>query len=200
MFFDFHTHAFVKNALVSSGEKPVDAAYWSLEVHPWNLPETFVPFDENFFSKLSSAAALGEIGLDRLKGPDLSIQREYFRTLLSAAQRLGKPVVIHSVRCDAELDAELKHFSGRVMIHGFRGGNKRLLEHLQLGRFVSFAPGGWRHCLETLQSSGLRNIGLETDDSGLCIDDIYRQAESETGISDWEKLCENNFLRFIGVL
>ena len=202
---DFHTHCRVAPAagtavLVSAGSLPVETApeqYWSLELHPWYLPEKFILPDEIFYEHLSAASALGEIGLDRLRGPELNIQREYLRTFLAAAFRCGKPVVIHAVRCDSELDFELLRFSGKVLIHGFCGGNKRLKEHLQYNRFVSFAPGGWKHCRETLRENGLRNIGLETDDSGLDIEDVYLQAESGTGISGWESCCADNFIRFI---
>ena len=198
MFFNFHTHISGEHALVSAVDKPENTVFWSFECHPWNLPEKFVFPEEIFFEKLALASALGEIGLDRLRGPELAVQREYFRTYLSAAQKCGKPIVVHAVRCDTELDTELKNFNGNVLIHGFRGGNKRLQQHLQRGRFVSFAPGAWRNCTDTLKERGLKNIGLETDDSGLCIEDVYFQAESETGISGWQTACADNFLRFIG--
>ena len=196
MFFNFHTHKTCENALVSSRENP-GCSFWSLEKHPWYLPEKFIFPDETFYEELSAASALGEIGLDRLRGPDLKVQREYLKAFLAAAERCGKPVVIHAVRCDSELDFELSRFSGRVLIHGFCGGNKRLQEHLQYNRFVSFAPGGWKNCPESLRASKLRNIGLETDDTNLNIEDVYLQAETETGIFGWDNCCADTFMRFI---
>ena len=198
MHFNFHTHIPQKNALVSAGTSPVGADFWSLELHPWFLPETFEIPDESFKEKLRSASAVGEIGLDRLRGPELFVQREYFRTVLKWAEEAGKGVVIHSVRCDVELDYELRNFGGKVLIHGFCSGEKKLLHHLELNRFVSFAPGGWRHCVELLHKRGLKHIGLETDDSNLNIEDVYIQAEKETGINGWESACADNFLQFIG--
>ena len=87
MFFNFHTHISGEHALVSAVDKPENSVFWSLECHPWNLPEKFVFPEEIFFEKLALASALGEIGLDRLRGPELAVQREYFRTYLSAAQK-----------------------------------------------------------------------------------------------------------------
>ena len=198
MCFDFHTHTPGKQALLSVSQRPAGDRLWSLQVHPWHLPEKYSPLPEKFFDELPFACALGEIGLDRLRGPELAVQRSFFKDLLGAAERADKPVIIHSVRCDAELDAVLNDFPGRVLIHGFRGGEKRLLQHLASGRFVSFAPGGWRHCMELLQKRGLKNIGLETDDLPISIEDVYKQAETETQISDWKSACADNFLRFIG--
>lgn len=198
MCFDFHTHFSGKNALVSAPVKPDDCTYWSVEVHPWHLPETFAEPDENFLSGLRDADALGEIGLDRLRGPALDVQRKYLAFLLAAAEKASKPVVIHAVRCDSELDGELKNFSGRVLVHGFRGSEAKLLHHLELGRFVSFAPGAWREHCSLLKCRGLNNIGLETDDSQMNITDIYREAEQFFGVPQWENTCRENFLRFIG--
>lgn len=184
--------------MVSSVEKPHNADFWSVELHPWLLPEKFELPDRSFAEKLYTASAVGEIGLDRLKGPALSVQRQYLRTILQMAESAGKAVVIHSVRCDAELDFELHDFKGNILIHGFCGGEKRLMQHLELNRFVSFAPGGWKHCIELLSRRGLQNIGLETDDLDLNIDDVYIQAEKETGISGWKTACADNFFAFIG--
>ena len=151
-----------------------------------------------FFFDLRRADALGEIGLDRLRGPDIVLQSRFLKTLLTAADEAGKPVVIHAVRCDAELDAALKNFSGNVLIHGFRGGERRLREHLDLGRFVSFSPGAWRRCAAVLAERGLLNIGLESDDGTDDIASIYASAERETGITGWREQCRKNFMRFIG--
>ena len=197
MCFDFHTHRPGADALVSSPVKP-ERGLWGLEFHPWHLPGVFRMPGEAFFRRLHQADALGEIGLDRLRGPALSVQRRFFEFLINAADEAGKPVVIHAVRCDAELDAALKNFSGNVLIHGFKGGERRLREHLDLGRFVSFSPGAWRRCTAVLAERGLLNIGLESDDGTDDIASIYASAERETGITGWREQCRENFMRFIG--
>ena len=197
MCFDFHTPRPAEDALVSSPVRP-ERGLWSLEFHPWRLPESFLPPEEAFYRDLRQADALGEIGLDRLRGPALPVQRRFFAVLLEAAGNAGKPVVIHAVRCGFELDAALKNFPGRVLIHGFRGGERRLREHLDAGRFVSFAPGAWKKCTAVLAERGLRNIGLESDDGTEDIAAIYAQAERETGIPDWRERCRGNFMQFIG--
>ena len=153
---------------------------------------------EAFFRDLRRADALGEIGLDRLRGPDITVQIRFLKALLAAAGEAGKPVVIHAVRCDAELDAALRDFSGNVLIHGFRGSERRLLAHLTLGRFVSLAPGAWTKYTGLLAERGLDRIGLESDDTGEEIASIYLHAERETEISGWAERCRENFSRFIG--
>ena len=197
LYADFHTHRPREDALVSSREKP-ERGLWSLEVHPWHLPERFRMPGETFFRDLRRADALGEIGLDRLRGPDITVQIRFLKALLAAAEEAGKPVVVHAVRCDAELDAALRNFSGNVLIHGFRGSERRLLAHLALGRTVSLAPGAWTKYAGLLAGRGLDGIGLESDDTEEEIAPIYLRAERETGISGWAERCRENFRRFIG--
>ncbi|MBO5899258.1 MAG: TatD family hydrolase, partial [Lentisphaeria bacterium] len=120
MIADLHTHRFKGGAfeLVSTGE-PEKFLYSSLEVHPWKLPDHFEKFDSDFAARASNCSAIGEIGLDRLRGPELPVQRKYFDALLEIADVLSKPVVIHCVRCDAELFQQLAGFKHNVLIHGF---------------------------------------------------------------------------------
>lgn len=200
MLCDFHTHCRSGSAaeLVSSSCK--SSGFWSLELHPWHLPLQYSGLPDDFTDLLKAASAVGEVGLDRLKGPALDVQIKYFSSVLALAQEYHKPVVIHAVRCIPELDRCLKAFSGNVLIHGFRGGADKLRHHLSLGRWVSFAPGAWKQVGSLLaENDALDHIGLETDDSGLAIADVYRAAELESGISGWEQKMENSFRSFLGI-
>ena len=170
---DLHTHRFKGGdfELVSTGCCE-QFKYSSLEFHPWNLPDHFDKLDDSFVLKAEKCSAIGEIGLDRLRGPDLVTQRKYFDVLLETADTLSKPVVIHSVRCDAELFQALSGFKQNVLIHGFNGGVSKLAKYLESGFFVSFSRLQNREVITFLQKNGLRNIGLETDDLDCNIENI----------------------------
>ena len=64
-----------------SAKSPADNVYTSLEYHPWHLPETASALPEAF-DDLNNFTALGEIGLDRLRGPALDVQKQYLKILL----------------------------------------------------------------------------------------------------------------------
>ncbi|MHB8059210.1 MAG: TatD family hydrolase [Gaiellaceae bacterium] len=85
------------------------------------------------------AVALGEIGLDyyRDRAPR-SAQRELFRAQLELAERLGKPVVIHSREADADTPAVLEDFTGTIVLHCFSSPGL-LTWALERDCFVSFA-------------------------------------------------------------
>ena len=141
MLCDFHTHHPGK-AIPELVSTPVDCddKYTSLELHPWNLPETYSPLPETIYASLQKFNALGEIGLDRLRGPSLTIQQQYLRELLQLAADCRKPVVFHCVRAFPELFSLLKNFPCPWAIHGFRGKFELLDEIWLRGGIVSLHP------------------------------------------------------------
>ncbi len=176
---DLHTHC-PKGAefeLVSTVEAG-GYTFQSLECHPWNLPDRFSDFNADFIAQAAKFSAIGEIGLDRLKGPELSVQIRYLDALLEIAESLAKPVVIHSVRCDSELFHALDGFSGNVLIHGFNSGAARLERYLEAGFMVSFSRLNNKDIIAFLKRNGLKNTGLETDVLDTSIDDIARNTAS----------------------
>ena len=136
---DFHTHHLPPPGVraLHSGVEPLDRVFNSLELHPWHLPKNFAP-QAGLAERLRGFDALGEVGLDRLRGPELPVQQEFLRTYLSLARELDLPVVLHVVRCFPEVMAMLKTCPLRVMIHGFRGSPELLDELWKRGYTVSF--------------------------------------------------------------
>ena len=176
---DLHTHCwkggeFELVSTVQYGEFP----YQSLECHPWYLPESFSSLSSDFISGAARFSAIGEIGLDRLRGPEPAVQRKYFDALLELAESLDKPVVIHCVRCDAELFHALDGFRGRVLVHGFNGGVRKLEKYLESGYLVSFSKLHNHDVISYLRRSGLHNTGIETDDLKCSIDRIASEIAS----------------------
>ena len=169
---DMHTHACSGTGLklVSCNNNSL-SEYTSKEFHPWYLPEKFTPLSEQFIEELTQFNALGEIGLDRLRGPELSVQRRYFEALIDIAQSLKKPIVIHNVRCETEIISALKGFSFPVLFHGFNGGVKAFERILEAGYFVSLRTISNDSVVSFLKSRGLERIGIESDDTCQNIDE-----------------------------
>jgi len=85
------------------------------------------------------AVALGEIGLDyfRDRAPRPA-QRELLAAQLELAERIGKPVVIHTREADDDMPAALEDFSGTIVLHCF--SSPALLPWaLERDCFISFA-------------------------------------------------------------
>ena len=179
---DFHAHRpkSAARTLVSCGEEELSRyPLASLELHPWKLPERFEPLSPAFREALNGAAALGEIGLDRLRGPTLTVQQNYLEELLGLAAERHKPVVIHCVRATEELLGMLKHFPElRVLFHGFRGKPERLARLRERGLRVSLGRAALNDAalVEHLRSSGLDGIGFETDEAPEPIEIVLENA------------------------
>ena len=166
---DFHSHVCKSGAVTLLSvpyPEPGGGWPWSLEFHPWHLPETVEDgLPGGFAELLESAAALGEVGLDRLRGPVCEVQRRWLKLLLEAARALKKPVVFHCVRMVPELLAETKPYGGlKRLFHGFRGSPELLEELRSHGFYVSLAPAALERSelMEHLLFDGLAATGIYT--------------------------------------
>ena len=190
---DFHTHhtpAPGIKALISV-VNPVSGYFNSRQFHPWHLPETFSPPELDF----KEFHAIGEVGLDKLRGPQLPIQLEYLRFFLGAAQDMQLPVVLHIVRCYQELFEVIKPFNLRLMVHGFCGSSELLKELWKRNITVSFNCNilQRRELLAELQKTD-KPFGFESDDNeNVSIPELLAQ----TGIKDIEAVTDRNFNDFI---
>lgn len=195
---DMHTHNIGQGRyyLLSCSDSSI-SEFTSRQFHPWHLPDEYIPLDNCFLTDLKNFSALGEIGLDRLRGPDLSVQRRYLDALLEAAESFKIPVVIHNVRCDTELFSALKGFPQNILIHGFRGGAKTLEKYISAGWFVSFSNVN-PSMAEYLRCNGLNNTGIESDDSDDNINDIAENISRhlDTDVSDNSV---TTFRKFLGI-
>lgn len=91
---------------------------------------------------LAKAAGAGEIGLDPKYAASSPMKRQVsvFERQISAAERLGKPVQVHSRGAEREcLDVLSSSRVGPVLLHWFQG-DALLGEVRDRGYFVSFGP------------------------------------------------------------
>ena len=78
-FFNVHCHALEdQNVTIFQGENGLFDKWFSLGVHPWNshIYQRSINFLEHL--NLPNCLAIGEIGLDKLKGPDFNTQTLVF--------------------------------------------------------------------------------------------------------------------------
>ncbi|MCI5778777.1 MAG: TatD family hydrolase [Lentisphaeria bacterium] len=193
---DFHTHrrpAPGIDALISAPEYLPDAKI-SLQLHPWHLPERFTPRPE-LAGELMRFDALGEVGLDRMRGPELPVQQRYLLEFLRLAQELRKPVVLHVVRCFPELFAALRPLKLRVMVHGFRGTPELLDELWRRGMTVSFHRSvlGREDILRKLRRPA-GPFGFESDDDPRT---TVRELLDTCGIPNAEERTDQYFADFL---
>lgn len=186
-YIDFHTHR-VPSA--SDVVAVVDGREtWG--IHPWRADEAFVSPD------LADRIAIGECGLDGLRGPSMEVQEKVFLKQIALSEQHEKPLVIHCVKA---IDRLLRlrreqHPAMPWMFHGFRGKPQQLRSLLDAGFFVSF---GFRFNEESLRLCPLERLMLETDEGERPIAELYNNVAEVRGI-DVSSLCiamAENYLAF----
>ncbi len=107
---------------------------FSCGIHPWYSEdsETQMAYLTEIASD-SRIVAIGETGLDKLKGPSLEVQIPVFKKHIELSERLGKPIIIHCVKAWEELLRVKKESNPTQpwVIHGYRGKpelTKRLIK------------------------------------------------------------------------
>ena len=171
-YIDFHTHQIPDRQDVVAVVDGRDT--WGL--HPWRADERFVVPD------LSGKLAIGECGLDGLRGPAMERQEEVFVRQIRLSEELGRPLIIHCVKALERLLALRKELKPKQswMLHGFRGKPQQLRSLIDAGLFVSFGP---QHNEESLRLCPADRLLLETDDdTSEPIDRLYYNVALERGL------------------
>ncbi|MDD2965777.1 MAG: TatD family hydrolase [Bacteroidales bacterium] len=194
---DVHTHAApqegvlaVVNLTLQPGQCPPSPLprWFSAGIHPWHAnPDSFGELD--LLVAHPNCLAVGEAGLDRLKGPQHGVQTEVFRSQVRLALRVGKPLIVHCVRMQSEVLSVLRHeaLSTAVVVHGFNGKPEAAVRWLEAGCSLSFGagllhPNSVVH--DALREVPAQRLFLETDDSGCSIHTIYARAAELLGLSE----------------
>lgn len=165
--FDFHSHA--ADAPVVTLTPELYAAGitgpCTVGIHPW-LTASATPADLDTLRRAASdpaVAAIGEIGLDRLRGAAMPLQEELLEAQLRIASKAGKPVVLHIVRAFDRLEAVRKRLGPAMpeaAIHAFRGNAALARQLTAAGLLLSIGPKFNAEAVRTIPDTRLL---IETD-------------------------------------
>ena len=196
--FDIHTHhqpSMPGTAIVSVSPAdfcPQPGHWYSTGIHPWQAGDPQWQAD-NWEQRLAQllhhpqVLAVGEAGLDRLAQAPLPLQTDLFRRQTLLAETVGKPLIIHAVKAQAELIALKRELQPAMpwVIHGFRGKAQLADTYLKHGFFLSF---GEKYQEEALRRVPLERLFIETDESTVPVARLYERAAGVRGLSADELL------------
>ncbi|MDY3070066.1 MAG: TatD family hydrolase [Parabacteroides sp.] len=186
----------IVNHIINSSSIEYQGKYVSLGIHPWYIhnPDEQLEVLEKALASDVNIIAIGEAGLDKLKGNVMKVQHDVFEKQALLAEQYSKPFIIHCVKAFDELLAFKKRIRPSVpwIIHGFRGNHIQAQQLVRNGMLLSFGPQFNCQALNTV-SNGI--FFLETDDYNTTIDDVYHSAALAMDISveDLEFRIEDNF-------
>ena len=176
MIVDAHSHIFSPDAIVNIGIGDTFVGETcSMGVHPWDTIDRDVALrDMETLARQCDnkhIVAIGEAGLDRLRGGDMEFQMSVFVAQVELSEKIGKPLIIHAVRTLNEI-LKVRQTSGSTMpwiIHGFRGEKAKAEKVLSTGIHLSI---GEKFSLATIAAIPDDELIIETDESTLTIGEI----------------------------
>ncbi len=190
-FLDFHTHSLKRESEKNITEivslhlgQEKEHHYFTIAQHPWFTEKNPSSLEVEILKeklKQPNCLAMGEMGLDNIKGPDLDIQMNILRNQLQIAEELDKPVIIHCVRAYDQLYQIKKEFPSikKWCIHGYARHATLALQLIHQGFHLSLMPvftitDKYKKLLREIP---LDKFFLETDSMpNIQIEDIYLQA------------------------
>ncbi len=97
--------------------------YLSFGIHPWDADKIIFSDMEplnKYLNLYQKAHAIGEIGLDNeWCEVDLEIQRKVFIAQLDMAEKLKKPIVLHTKGMEEEIAEIIKDYSVKKLVHWY---------------------------------------------------------------------------------
>jgi len=157
--------------------------YCSYGIHPWFLTEDNAAsqlFQLETLLQNNTIVAIGEVGLDAMRGADRTLQERTFEAVITLSERYQKPLIIHCVKAWDKLLSLHKNRKAQQtwLIHGFQGNNELALQLTKRNILLSF---GAKLLNDTKIQTVFPQIPIhfvffETDDARMNIADIYQTA------------------------
>jgi TatD DNase family protein len=201
-YYNAHTHRIPNNHIgIYQSDAEYTASLFSVGVHPWHA--AVKPLSEIIPAlHHQNCRAIGEVGLDRLKGPSIEIQHAMLLAQLTLANELQKPVIFHLVRAWDEFYSLLKSQQHTPwIIHGFNSP-KQVPRLIQTKVFLSLGPASLQnpHMQSILSKIPLNRILFETDDTAVGINQVYQDYSlaTSTPLAEVHAQIEQNFLAIFG--
>lgn len=152
-----------------------DRHAFSCGIHPWHTEDSDTQMAYlNEIAPNPRIIAIGETGLDRLKGPSFEVQTAVFKKHIALSEKLRKPVIIHCVKAWEELIQVRKETRPTQpwIIHGFRGKPELTKRLIREGFLFSI---GDHINVESMQLIPVDSLFCETDEDEMTIREIYLQ-------------------------
>lgn len=172
-------------SLLEKEDFPPYNIYISVGLHPWQVTSRWEDEYAEYLRKLSNGqkvVAIGETGLDKSRGGAWEYQMQAFEFQALLAEERNLPLIIHCVRAVQEIIAFKKQLKPAQpwIIHGFRGKPEQAQQLCKLGFYLSIGE----HCSpETLRTIPPQALFLETDESAMPIEELYRRTALVRNVS-----------------
>lgn len=167
---------------------------FSVGLHPWwaqRYPNHEIGARLVRYLNTEKVKAVGEIGLDRVNGPEFFLQEQVFRQQFELATSFNLPVIVHCVRAYADMSAYAKRSYVPLIFHDYHGNAETTQQFLRfdtvyfsLGKLLFRNP---KSAAALLKQIPRHRLFLETDTMPISIGNVYESAAALMG-TDKEEL------------
>lgn len=190
---NIHTHSPKEDELTLS----------TIGIHPYDAEIATTDAVLSIERSALGVDAIGEIGLDYSCKVDRESQELIFKAQLEVAQQYNKGVVLHCVKAFEPTMKILEKYRLKfVIFHGFIGSKEQALSATSRGYYLSFGERTFRSpkSIDAMRATPIDRLFLETDESHLSIDDIYRKASALLAVPEnlLEYITNQNFRHICG--
>ena len=204
---DIHTHRNnpSRQAIVSLSPTQFDreaTRLCSIGIHPWEsdraTKEELLLLHE--LSTHPLVAAIGECGIDRLKGANIEQQTVLFEQHILLSEKVKKPLIIHAVKSTDIILALHRQYNPTQtwIIHGYRGNATTAQQYIKRGIELSY---GEKFNPATVAVTPKDMLWIESDESCVDINQIYNSVAQAANIEaeELKKLIEKRAkISFLG--
>ena len=178
---------------------------FSAGLHPWYIKNdnkaTLKRIEDLLHDK--QVVAIGECGIDRIKGPSPGLQEEIFEQHANLAEKFGKPLIIHCVKAYDRILYHRKKRSNEIpwIIHGFNGSPQDAQQLIHMNCYLSFGDRAFRKTSKIRQfinNIPLERIFLETDDNNISVKETYQEI-SELRTEQKDEILSGIYSNFIAL-
>jgi len=165
--------------------------FFTAGLHPWHANQLNMSQIENKLREFiteKKIIAIGEAGMDKLKGVQWDTQLQVFKKHIEISEKYKLPLVIHSVKAHNEILKLKKDTNAKSpwVIHNFTGSKQMALDFIDHGFYLSIC-----HHIKNKNSKinqffhqlPKHRIFLETDDFDISIKELYQVAAAKWSIS-----------------
>lgn len=218
MWVDAHTHhrprpeAELSTLYVLTREEILDPNFvppqlYAVGLHPWWSESMGDEEEERLRERLqvlaARASAIGETGLDALRGGASAHQRRLLSFHLQLAPSL--PLVLHCVRRGSELLSFFPtHEQRSLLLHDYQGGPEETRKWLKRRAYFSYGTKlfkGPSRALQSLAHIPAERFLIETDAGEWSIEEVaaraYRLRDWGLSLDEFAQLLERNFHSYL---
>ena len=136
-------------------------------VHPWYVADVTTDWKNelnNYLAKFPHAL-VGECGVDNLKAGNNELQEQIYAYHIDLAKSLKRPICIHALKANNQIEAMLPKMPDRFMLHAFGGSLDFLQKILKHGGYISLCAAAkkQKNHIDILKNIPKEKLLIESD-------------------------------------